>query len=106
MNQTQHLKCDTSDCIHWKEGKCVKETQIAIREHQCIDYEEHIILPTATVTIEVSNGAVQNVYASPDLPTILVELIDIDTLQQESEEELAHGRRLLAETAQAHKLIF
>ena len=47
-------------------------------------YEERIILPAATVTIEVSGGLVQNVYASPDLPEIHVELLDFDNLKEES----------------------
>ena len=38
------------------------------QEHHCVDYEERIALPAATVTIEVRDGVVQNVYASPDLP--------------------------------------
>ena len=68
MSQPQHLECDTPDCIHWKDGECIKETSVTIQEHHCVDYEQHVELPTATVTIEVSGGVVQNVYASPDLP--------------------------------------
>lgn len=63
MSQPQHLECDTPDCIHWKDGECIKETSVTIQEHHCVDYEQHVELPTATVTIEVSGGVVQNVYA-------------------------------------------
>lgn len=106
MSQPQHLECDTPDCIHWKDGECAKETSVTIQEHHCVDYEEQIILPTTTVTIEISDGRLQNVYASPDLPTIFVELIDIDDLQQESEEAFTRGQQLLEKIAQAHKHIF
>lgn len=63
MDIPQHVECDTPDCIHWKDGGCAKETSVTIQEHHCVDYEERIILPAATVTIEVSGGLVQNVYA-------------------------------------------
>lgn len=106
MSQPQHLECDTPDCIHWKDGECIKETSVTIQEHHCVDYEERITLPTATVTIEVSGGLVQNVYASPDLPEIHVELIDADNLEAESEEAQDHGQRLLEKIAQSHKHIF
>ena len=106
LSQPQHLECDTPDCIHWKDGECAKETSVTIQEHHCVDYEEQIILPTTTVTIEISDGRLQNVYASPDLPTIFVELIDIDDLQQESEEAFTRGQQLLEKIAQAHKHIF
>ncbi len=106
MSQPQHLECDTPDCIHWKNGACIKGTSVTIQEHHCVDYEERIILPTATVTIEVSGGLVQNVYASPDLPDIHVELIDADNLDAESEEEQRNGQQLLDKIAQAHKHIF
>ena len=106
MSQPQHLECDTPDCIHWKDGECVKETSVTIQEHRCVDYEERIALPTATVTIEVSGGLVQNVYASPDLPEIHVELIDADNLEAESEEAQVRGQRLLERIAQAHKHIY
>lgn len=106
MSQPQHLECDTPDCIHWKDGECIKETSVTIQEHHCVDYEERIALPTATVTIEVSGGLVQNVYASPDLPEIHVELIDADNLEAESEEAQDRSQRLLEKIAQAHKHIF
>ena len=106
MNQPQHLECDTPDCIHWKDGECDKETSITIQEHHCVDYEERMELPTATVTIEVSGGLVQNVYASPDLPEIRIELIDADNLEAESEEAQNHCQRLLERIAQAHKHIY
>lgn len=106
MNPSQHLECDTPDCIHWEDGECVKEASITIQKHHCADYKERIVLPTATVTIEVSGGLVQNVYASPDLPEIRIELIDMDDLEDESGQALEHGRRLLEETAQGHNHIF
>ncbi len=106
MSQPQHLECDTPDCIHWKDGECAKETSVTIQEHHCVDYEERIDLPTATVTIEVSGGVVQNVYASPDLPEISVELIDFDNLREESEAVETHSRKLLSMIAQNHKHIF
>ena len=106
MSQPQHLECDTPDCIHWKDGECIKETSVTIQEHHCVDYEERTELSAATVTIEVSGGLVQNVYASPDLPKIHVELIDADNLEAESEEAQDRGRRLLEKTAQTHKHIF
>jgi len=58
------------------------------------------------VTIEVSGGVVQNVYASPDLPDIGVELIDFDNLREEPETAETHSRQLLSMIAQAHKHIF
>ncbi len=106
MSQPQHLECDTPDCIHWKDGECIKETSVTIQEHHCADYEERMELPTATVTIEVSGGLVQNVYASPDLPEIHVELIDADNLETESEEAQDHGQQRLEKIAQAHNHIY
>lgn len=106
MNHPQHLECDTPDCIHWKDGECINETSVTIQEHHCLDYEERIALPTATVAIEVSGGLVQNVYASPDLPEIHVELIDADNLAAELEEMQDHGQRLLERIAQTYKHIF
>lgn len=106
MSQPQHLECDTPDCIHWKDGECAKEISVTIQEHHCVDYEERMELPAATVTIEVSGGVVQNVYASPDLPEISVELIDFDNLREESEAVETHSRKLLSMIAQNHKHIF
>ena len=106
MDNPQQLECDTPDCIHWREGSCAKETAVLIQEHHCADYEERITLPSDTVTIEVSGGVVQNVYASPDLPEIRVELIDFDNLQEESEAVEAHSRKLLSMIAQNHNHIF
>ncbi len=71
-----------------------------------MDYEERIILPAATVTIEVSGGLVQNVYASLDLPEIHVELLDFDNLKEESAKALERGEQLLKLAEQAHKHIF
>lgn len=106
MSQPQHLECDTPDCIYWKDGECAKETPVTIQEHHCVDYEERMELPVATVTVEVSGGVVQNVYASPDLPEISVELIDFDNLREESEAVETHSRKLLSMIAQNHKHIF
>ena len=106
MSQPQHLECDTPDCIHWKDGECAKETSVTIQEHHCVDYEERIIPPAAAVTIEVSGGLVQNVYASPDLPEIHIELIDMDELENESEETRSHKKHLLDTITQTHKHIF
>lgn len=106
MNQTQHLECDTSDCVHWENGVCVKETPVTIREHQCTDYEERVTLAAATVTIELSDGLLQNVYASPDLPEIRVEVIDLEARKSESEQDLKQGRRLLNAAKQSHNLIY
>lgn len=106
MDMPQHVECDTPDCIHWKDGACAKETLVTIQEHHCVDYEERITLPTTTVTIEVRDGVVQNVYASPDLPQVFIELLDFDNLQAESEEALDHGERRLKLIEQAHKHIF
>ena len=49
---------------------------------------------------------VQNVYASPDLPDISVELIDFDNLRDEPETVEAHSQRLLAMIKKRHKHIF
>ena len=106
MDIPQHVECDTPDCIHWKDGVCAKESSVTIQEHHCVDYEERIVPPTATVTIEVRGGVVQNAYASPDLPKVCVELLDFDNLQAESEEALNHGERLLKMIEQSHKHIF
>ena len=62
MEQQQHFECDTPDCIHWKDGECTKGTPVTIQEHHCTDFEEAIVLPESTVTIEVRGGVVQNVY--------------------------------------------
>lgn len=106
MDIPQHVECDTPDCIHWNDGGCAKETSITIQEHHCVDYEERITVPTATVTIEVRDGVVQNVYASPDLPEVDIELLDFDNLQADSEEALNRGERLLKLVEQAHTHIF
>ena len=106
MDMPQHVECDTPDCIHWKDGACAKETLVTIQEHHCVDYEERITLPTATVTIEIRDGLVQSVYASPDLPEVRVELLDFDNMQAESEKTLDHGERLLKLIEQSHKHIF
>lgn len=102
----QHVECDTPDCIHWKDGACAKESSVTIQEHHCVDYEERIALPAATVTIEVRDGVVQNVYASPDLPEVRVELLDFDNLKAETEEALKHGEQLLNLIEQSHNHIF
>ena len=106
MSQPQHLECDTPDCIHWKDGECIKETSVTIQEHHCVDYEQHVELPTATVTIEVRGGVVQNVYASPDLPDISVELIDFDNLRDEPETVEAHSQRLVGHDQEASQTHF
>lgn len=106
MIQPQYFECDTPDCVHWESGECTKGISVLIQEHRCIDYAERIVLPTATVTIEVSDGLVQNVYASPDLPEIRVELIDMDSLKAEPEEAQDHGTQLVEKIAQAHIHIF
>ena len=106
MDIPQHVECDTPDCIHWEDGICAKETSVTIQEHHCVDYEERIVPPAATVTIEVRGGVVQNAYASPDLPEVRVELLDFDNLQAESEEALDHGERLLKLIEQSHNHIF
>ena len=106
MDIPQHVECDTPDCIHWEAGVCAKETLVTIQEHHCVDYEERITLPTTTVTIEVRDGVVQNVYSSPDLPEIRVELLDFDNLKEESAEALDHGERLLKLIEQSHNQIF
>ncbi|MCI9431274.1 MAG: hypothetical protein HFF70_02450 [Oscillospiraceae bacterium] len=49
---------------------------------------------------------VQNVYASPDLPEIHIELIDMDELENESEETRSHKKHLLDTITQTHKHIF
>ena len=58
------------------------------------------------MTIECSGGVVQNVYASPDLPPISVDLIDFDNLRDASEEELLHSQQQLKAVAEAHTHIF
>ena len=106
MDIPQHLECDTPDGIHWKDGACAKGASVTIQEHHCVDYEERIVLSSATVTIECSGGVVQNVYASPDLPPISVDLIDFDNLRDASEEELRHSQQQLRAVAKAHTHIF
>lgn len=106
MEQRNYFECDTPDCIHWKEGTCAKATPVTIQEHHCTDFEERIILSAGTVTIEVSGGVVQNVYASPDLPAISVELIDFDNLHDNPEEDLARAEQLLQLTKENHNHIF
>ena len=106
MEQQQHFECDTPGCVHWKDGACIRGLPVTIQEHHCTDYEEAIVLPVGTVTIEVSGGVVQNVYASPDLPPISVELIYAYNLKEESEEAQAHAERQLKLTAESHTHIF
>ena len=106
MEQQQHFECDTPDCIHWKDGECTKGTPVTIQEHHYTDFEEAIVLPESTVTIEVRGGVVQNVYASTDLPAVSVELIDFDNLHESPQEELDRAERLLGLIAESHTHIF
>lgn len=106
MEKLKQFQCDTENCTHWRDGSCGKSDPVAIREHCCADYEERIVAPCGTVTIEVSGGVVQNVYASPDLPEISVELIDFDNLREEPDEVEEHARRLLKEITRTHNCIF
>ena len=106
MDFQKHLACDTPDCVHWRDGDCTKVPPVTIQEHHCTDFEERIVLPEGTVTIEVSGGVVQNVYASPDLPPIRVELIDLDNLLEESAEEQQRGQRKLQQVSDSHTHIF
>lgn len=106
MELQKHFECDTPDCIHWKHGECAKAPLVTIQEHHCIDFEERLVLPEGTVTIEVSGGVVQNVYASPDLPAISVELIDFDNLREGSAEEQGRSGRLLKLVSESHTHIF
>ena len=106
MEQSNHFACDTPDCIHWKDGACTKASPITIQEHHCTDFEERITLSAGTITIEVSGGVVQSVYASPDLPEISVELIDHDSLEYSSEQEQAREERQLKMTEKYHNHIF
>ena len=78
MENPQHFECDTPDCCYWSEDGCTKGTAITIQEHHCVDYEEQPKPGSLTVTIEVQGGLVANVYASPDLPEIRIELLDMD----------------------------
>lgn len=107
MDRPQHFECDTPDCVHWEDGECTKETSVTIQEHRCVDFEEHIEPPSAaTVTIEISGGVLQNVYASPDLPDINVELIDFDVLRNALETDRSRAQRILEETKEHHKQIY
>ena len=106
MEATTHFECDTLDCIHSEGGVCVKPGIVTIQEHCCIDYEERLLFPAGTVTIEVSGGVVQNVYASPDLPVERVELIDFDNLNSEPETIRKRAARLLDLAAKEHTHIF
>lgn len=60
----------------------------------------------STVTIEVSGGVVQNVYASKNLPPISVELIDFDNLCDAPDAEFMSAKRLLEDTDKEHNHIF
>ncbi len=107
MDRPQHLECDTPDCTFWKDGDCTKETSVTIQEHHCADFEERIEPPpAATVTIEINGGALQNVYASPDLPEINVELIDFDVFKDASDAERNRAQRMLDEIKAHHKQIY
>lgn len=106
METQKHFECDTPDCIHWKHGTCAKATPVTIQDHCCTGFEERLVLPKGTVTIEVSGGVVQNVYASPDLPAISVELIDFDNLRDGSAEDQGRSERLLKLISESHTHIF
>lgn len=64
------------------------------------------VLSTGTVTIEVVGGVVQNVYASPDLPPISVNLLDFDNLHDATEAEYAEAEREMKAIASQHIHIF
>ena len=103
MENAQEFECDTPDCAYWKDGACTLPASVTIQEHHCTNYEERIDLSTGTVTIEVSGGMVQNVYASPDLPQINVDVIDRDSNDETDEERISFERRLaLIEETQNH----
>ena len=107
MDRPRHFECDTPDCVHWEDGECTKETSVTIQKHHCVDFEERIEPPPAvTVTIEINGGVLQNVYASPDLPEINVELIDFDVLKDASDTERSRAQRMLDETKAHHKQIY
>lgn len=98
MENPQHYECDTPDCCYWSEDGCTKGTAITIQEHHCVDYEEQPKPGSLTVTIEVQGGLVANVYASPDLPEIRIELLDMDNAAAASP-PISGGGRMLAATA-------
>ena len=75
-------------------------------ERKMPEPETPITLPTGTVTIEVVGGLVQNVYASPDLPPISVEVLDFDNLHDATEEEYAQNNRRLKAIAKHHIHIY
>lgn len=104
MENPQHYECDTPDCCYWSEDGCTKGTAITIQEHHCVDYEEQPKPGSLTVTIEVQGGLVANVYASPDLPEIRIELLDMDNAAAASPANLRWAERMLAATAAAHNV--
>ena len=106
MENPQHFECDTPDCCYWSEDGCTKGTAITIQEHHCVDYEEQPKPGSLTVTIEVQGGLVANVYASPDLSEIRIELLDIDNAAAASPANLRWAERMLAATAAAHNHIY
>lgn len=106
MAQTRYLNCTLPDCLYCKEGICTKSPPVALQGRQCADYEERPEVPDATVTIEVKDGVVLNVYASPDLPEIDIQLIDFDNLRDAPESEVAWAERMLESVAEQHKHIF
>lgn len=83
IENPQQLECDTPDCTHWEEGGCALPGSVTIQEHHCTDYEERLPLPEATLTIVVEDGRVQTVYASPDLPKIMADVIDLDDMKRD-----------------------
>lgn len=100
-----YFQCTTSDCIHNEDDFCTKGVTISIECHRCIDYAPRTKGTSDIVTIEVRGGLVQNVYASPDLPRLQVELLDFDNLKVESGEALEHGEQQLKLVEQTHNHI-
>lgn len=89
-----------------RRGRSHYGTAITIQEHHCVDYEEQPKPGSLTVTIEVQGGLVSNVYASPDLPEIRIELLDMDNAAAASPANLRWAERMLAATAAAHNHIY
>lgn len=106
MENPQQLECDTPDCTHWNDGLCALPGSVTIQEHHCIDFEERLPLPIATVTIAVKGGSVQAVYASQGLPKMSVEVIDLDDADCSAEEEQHRLKDLLKQTTQDHAHIY
>ena len=76
MEHQQKIRCDTSDCLHWKDGFCTTPELVSIQKHQCANFEHR---PSRSIIVALEGGLVEYVFASPDLKDIHLEILDLDS---------------------------